>query len=338
MAECPTFIPNSTVTVPICNFTEDLSGNLIKSVYSTFTGKNVSITRIISDNSGVVIVDYGYVGGIYIGKQRNPVTISQRAFVYEEGYRNGNESCKHLLLNCADWLVDNAVYHDNYTIWEYNFPWQKYNMTPPWRSGMAQGQGIQTLTKAYNLTGDERYLKVAGTSLNSFYIEVEEGGVTLKENNGWWYEEYADENGANPRVLNGMVFALLGIHEYYELTGDENAKYLFDKGIIALKDHLFDYDAGDWTYYDAFGNPASKGYHHIHVRQLSQLYDLTNDPIFKEYHNKWKNYNPLPFFIRFIRQPSKLGIAIYVSNFLSLFILFEIIVFLTVKIKKGWLR
>ena len=47
-------------------------------------------SRIILDNSGVPIVDYGYIGGMYIGKQRNPVTISQRAFVYEEEYRNGN--------------------------------------------------------------------------------------------------------------------------------------------------------------------------------------------------------------------------------------------------------
>ena len=134
-----------------------------------------------------------------------------------------------------------------------------------------------------------------------------------------------------------MMFALLGIHEYYELTGDENAKYLFDKGIISLKDHLSDYDAGGWTYYDALGNPASKGYHHIHVKQLSQLYNITKDPYFKKYHDKWKNYedNPPTFFIRFISQPSKSAIAIYISNVLALFIVFEIIVLCAVKIKRS---
>lgn len=324
------------IAFPVCSFTEDISKDLIIATYSALTGKDVG-AKIIFDDAGVPIADYG----ANIGKQRNPVTISNHALVYEKEYRTGNESCKQLLLNCADWLVDNAVQYDNYTIWEYRFPWQGYNMTPPWRSGMAQGKGVQALTKAYNLTGDERYLRVARTSLNSFYIEVENGGVTHKENNGWWYEEYADENGSNPRVLNGMMYALLGIHEYYELTGEDNAKYLFDEGIIALKNHLSDYDAGGWTYYDSLENSASKGYHHTHVRQLSQLYNITNDPIFKEYHNKWKSYedSPLRFFyylknIKWSSRSGKLGIAIYISNFLSLFILLEIIVFSTIRIKK----
>lgn len=327
------------VTFPICNFTEDPSENLIRSVYSIFTGTNAGDNRIILDNSGVPIVDYGR-SGTRVGKQRNPVSISQQAFDYGKKYINGNESCKQLLLNCTDWLVDNAVQYDNYTIWEYNFPWKGYDMTPPWRSGMAQGQGIQALTKAYNLTGDERYLKVARTSLNSFYMEVEDGGVTYKENDGWWYEEYADENGSDPRVLNGMMFALLGIHEYYELTGDENAKYLFDNGIISLKAHLSNYDAGGWTYYDTLGNPASKKYHHIHVRQLSQLYDITNDPVFKGYSAKWKSYedSPLQFFNRFIIRPKKLWVVIYVLNSLSLFILLEIIMFSAAKIKRRRLK
>jgi hypothetical protein len=137
-----------------------------------------------------------------------------------------------------------------------------------------------------------------------------------------------------------MMFALLGIHEYYELAGDENAKYLFDNGIISLKAHLSDYDAGGWTYYDTLGNPASKKYHHIHVRQLSQLYDITNDPVFKEHHDKWKSYedNPLQFFNRFIIGPKKLWVAIYVLNFLSLFILLEIIMLSAAKIKKRRLK
>lgn len=318
------------LTFLVANFTEDASVNIIASVYSIFTGKGPANIEIITDDLGVAIVDHGSINGIYIGKQRNPVTISQKAFEYEEEYKKGNQSSKRLLLNSADWLVDNAVQYDNYTVWEYNYPFATwYNMTPPWRSGMAQGQGIQALTKAYNLTKDEKYLNVAKTSLNSFFIEVDNGGVTLKENNGWWYEEYADENGSNPRILNGMMWALLGINEYYEVTADENAKFLFDKGIASLKDHLPEYDTGHWSYYDAKRTPSSKFYHHVHVVQLSQLYDITEEPIFKEYHDKWKGYedSPLRFYFSFIKL-SRTGIYIYVLNFLSLLILSEIILFL----------
>lgn len=315
------------ITIPLSNFTEDISTKLIVSVLSIFEDKTAS-HNIIYDNSGVPIVDYGYTGGVFIGEQRNPITISQQAFAYEKCYRNGNKSCMRLFLNSTDWLVENAVQYDNFTVWEYDFPWTKYNMTPPWRSGMAQGHGIQALSIAYNLTGDERYLKAARSALNSFYVEIEEGGVTIKEKDGWWYEEYADEEGTNPKVLNGMIFALIGIHEYYKVTGDENAKYLFDKGIIALKNNLANYDAGGWSYYDSAGNLASKNYHQIHVEQLSYLYNITKDPTFKHYHDTWKNYTYPQFFNRFMKQPSKLGVGIIFLNFFALLILFKIFVLL----------
>ena len=324
------------LTFLVANYTEEASGNLITSVYTSFTGKSVNKIEIISDDSGIPVVDYGYMNGIHIGKHRNPVTISQKVFEYEEEYRKGNETSKQLLLNCANWLVDNAVKYDNYTIWEYDYVFAlRYNMTPPWRSGMAQGQGIQALTKAYNITKDEKYLNVARTSLNSFFVEVENGGITHKENNGWWYEEYADENGSNPRILNGMMWAMLGIYEYYELTEDENAKFLFDKGVIALKNHLPEYDTGNWSYYDAMGNPAEKFSHHVHVTQLNMLYDITKEPIFKEYHDKWKGYedSPFRFYFSFLNL-SRTGIYIYVLNFVTLFLLSEIILHLYIKINK----
>ena len=81
----------------ICNFTEDVSERLIKGIYSIFAGK-----EIVLDDSGIPIVGYGYINGIYIGRQRNPVTISQKALYYYESYEKGNESDRQLFLNCSD--------------------------------------------------------------------------------------------------------------------------------------------------------------------------------------------------------------------------------------------
>ncbi len=51
--------------------------------------------------------------------------------------------------------------------------------------------------------------------MNSFYIDVKDGGVTEKSNDkGWWYEEYAGKGGKNPRVLNEMEYTLLGLYDY----------------------------------------------------------------------------------------------------------------------------
>jgi len=121
-------------------------------------------------------------------------------------------------------------------------------------------------------------------------VDVEDGGVTYKtEDKGWWYEEYAHEEAKVSRVLNGMEIALLGIYDYYKYTNDTDAKFLFDKGIIALKNDLPIYDYNGHTYYDALGTLAGTTYHKIHVKITKELYDITNEEIFNDYQKKWSD-------------------------------------------------
>ena len=103
-----------------------VSEELIRGVYWTATGKRG--TTLLLDDAGVPLVDYGYFDGVYVGKQRNPVTIS---------YQAGHEESKQLFLNCLYWLVSNIVYQGQYAVLEYAFDWHYGNMTAPWRSGMA---------------------------------------------------------------------------------------------------------------------------------------------------------------------------------------------------------
>ena len=37
------------------------------------------------------------------------------------------------------------------------------------------------------------------------------------------------------RVLNGMLFIVLGIYDYFEYTNDPDAKLLFNKGVNNIK-------------------------------------------------------------------------------------------------------
>lgn len=135
-------------TLVICNFTEDMSLNLINTA-NPFPEEKTSTTINIIDADGIPIVDYGYINGKYVGRQRNPVVISQKAFSYYENYKKGDVKSKILFLNCANSLVDNSIDYGNYSILEYHFLFEKYGMTDPWRSGMAQGQAIQVLVKAH---------------------------------------------------------------------------------------------------------------------------------------------------------------------------------------------
>lgn len=257
-------------------------------------------SKIYPDKNGVPIVDYGFVspkgesssaekdGYVYIGIQRNPLTVSTQGMTYYYQYLAGNNSSRELFLNCADWLVDNAILEYGVAVWEYEYPWPTYNNTQPFLSGMLQASAVKTLATAYSLTGQEKYIKTARCGLIPFFFDVESGGVTHKDAEGWWYEEYAQPDmEVEPRVLNGHISVLMDLYEYYNLTGDEQAKDLFDRGIGDLKARLPDYDMGNGSLYDSVGNVAAQKYQKIHIRQLDKIYRITRDPYFKLYRDRW---------------------------------------------------
>jgi len=264
--------------------------------YVNLKESNISLIpkdrRMIIDNEGIPFLKLGYIDGVYLGNQLSPLAVSQVAFVNFEDYlKNRNEKSKKFFINNANWLVKNVLKCNNHSILHYHYPWPKYHISKPWCSGMAQGQAIQVMVKAHRITNNKKYLDTAKSLLNSFFVEVKNGGVTYKDSEDrWWYEEYAHKNGKSTRVLNGMIYALLGIYEYYTYTNDKDAKFLFEQGIRALKNDLPNYDCASYSYYDILKYPASK-YHLIHIIQLKELFKITNDAIFQKYHDKWKNFD-----------------------------------------------
>ena len=196
-----------------------------------------------------------------------------------------------------------------------------YSIKKPWRSAMAQGQAIQVLIRAHSITGDQKYLETANKLLNSFFVEVKNGGVTYKSSNGWWYEEYSKEDGKKSRVLNGMNFALFSIYDYYLYTKDPKAKYLFKKGIQAVKNYLPKYEYNkNYSTYDIFKREASARYHSIHILQLNALYRLTGERIFKNYRDRWAAFRPLSQAIRLIIRPTKRGLILFLLAFVIVWI------------------
>ncbi len=227
---------------------------------------------------------------------------------------------KQTVINCANWLVNNIKEKNNnnllYYVWEYDIPLPFYNLQPPWISGMAQGLGIQVLTRAYALSGDNIYLKTARQALTPFFVEVQNGGVTDKDSaDAWWYEEFAHPKAKESRVLNGMEYALVGIYEYYEFSKDPDAYFIFTKGINALKTDIGRYDTGYWTDYDRLGNISSKKYHRLHIALTKMLFKITGERAFKEYAARWSRYQAKFFLREFLKQkPSRIDIAIFLAN------------------------
>lgn len=97
------------------------------------------------------------------------------------------------------------------------------------------------LLREYQLSNDPRYLDVAAKALEWLRKPMEEGGLSVKMSKGVFYEEYP--NIAKPsHVLNGHMWALFGIWDFYRVTGDKVARKMFDDGVLALRAELPKYD------------------------------------------------------------------------------------------------
>ncbi|WP_161486320.1 D-glucuronyl C5-epimerase family protein [Candidatus Nitrosocosmicus hydrocola] len=244
-------------------------------------------------NTSIPIVDYGYLKGNYVGPQLNPITIAHSALKDYNTFQKSNyenETAKAGLLLKADWFLGNSKDMGNYTLLEYEFDFSPYLMKSNWVSGMGQALAIQALIKAHNVSDNDQYLALAKELLNSFFIEVKDGGVTYKDEDGWWYEEYASQlNKQQPRVLNGMGFTLIGIDEYYRYTNSSTAKSLFDLGLKSFIKNLKQYDNNDLSNYDRLGNPADLFYHNVHLEILDKLFRITNNSLLYEQYNTWKD-------------------------------------------------
>ncbi|QDF29513.1 D-glucuronyl C5-epimerase family protein [Halarcobacter anaerophilus] len=225
-----------------------------------------------------------------------PINISQVALhYYKNYYETNNENSKKYFLKLAQWHLNNFTDNGKWGGWycEDNLRESSYNLPSRWISAMSQGFGLSVMIEAYGLTKNKRYLDIAKKVLNSFEISTVDGGISSNWGNNIWFEEYPTT--PQKHVLNGFIFALAGLYDYYKYTKNEKAKILFEDGITALKEHISSFDAGFNSYYSMSENvklhtiASATGwkYHHLHIAQLLWVYTVTGDEYFKSYAHKF---------------------------------------------------
>ncbi len=229
--------------------------------------------------------------------QHNPVTISQYALYNFNRYLNSNnEQEKKLFCKLADWLVHHAEPGANESrVWYYHVDIPFYQLKKPWLSAMAQGQALSALCRAWQLTGDERYLNPARKSFPIFSIPVEEGGIMRNYPDGSLsFEEYPSTPPSY--VLNGLIFALFGLYDFYLADNNDLAYELFKKATVGLKENIAWYDTGFWSFYDLMPpvRLASKRYHRLHILLLQNLSEITGEHLFSEVAERWNHYLKQP--------------------------------------------
>jgi hypothetical protein len=225
------------------------------------------------------------------GWYRNPVTISQYGLQNHAYYTiSPRPSARRAMLRAANWLVrhqgpDGA--------WRYGFAFpvsgMEETLSAGWASGMAQGQAVSLLARAWRMTRTTRYLKAARRALPLLRRPVAKGGVFRKLEGGWWYEEYPTTRGSF--ALNGFMFTLLGLYDLAPWS--KTSKRLYDRGRRTLVKALplFDQPSGPSIYHLGYryGYPVhvSAKYNAIHVIELDALNWIGPDPTLRRYRDRW---------------------------------------------------
>lgn len=246
------------------------------------------------DKNGVILLDY--YGDI--GRQYNPVAIAQYGLGNFNLYLKTKEK-KYLDIarKQGDWLVKNLEKNKfGLKVWMHHFNWTyKKILKAPWYSALSQGSGISLLVRLYKETNKGEYLNKAKEALESMFVEIKDGGVKYIDKKGnVWLEEYILYPDSPTHILNGFIWALWGIWDYYLITKDERALKLFNSCVKTLKENLSRYDIGFWSLYDLsrqlLKTIASFFYHNLHIVQLKIMFKLTKEPIFEFYAKKWQKY------------------------------------------------
>jgi heparosan-N-sulfate-glucuronate 5-epimerase len=181
--------------------------------------------------------------------------------------------------------------HDHIGLWIYDFrDTRAYNIRPPMYSAMVQGYGISVLLRAYDLTKKEAFIDAAERALCAYDFDVRHMGVRSVFRGYTFYEEAPSTPPSC--ILNGFVFALVGLYDFVRFNGNIKAKLRFDEGINTLVNCLTLYDTGYWSRYNLMYHNfiASRYYHDIHVLQLKLLYMITRQQVFGDYAGKWECY------------------------------------------------
>ena len=267
-----------------------LQSDTLGEYYMTFLGKADYPGEY--DEKGIPLLNYHGK----IGLQYNPIAIAQYGLGNFNLYKRTKEANRLLnFLGAANWLITNLERNmRGLWVWNHNFNFEYYTLLKaPWYSALAQGNGISVLVRAHELTNRPCYLEAATRAFQSFKTGVDDGGVTfIDERGNIWFEEYIVDPPTH--ILNGFIWAMWGVYDYFLATGSVLAQQLFYQTTETLAENLSRYDTGFWSLYDQSKTRmkmlASEFYHKLHIVQLKILYKLTGQNTFRRYAEKWENY------------------------------------------------
>jgi len=286
------------------------SGNTLDYYYFLFPRNPKKLNRLISafDNNGVPL-NKSYIDVESTNLHYYPISIGQYGLaIFNQWNKNKDLKDLEIFFSINQWFVENVI-HDELlgSYWLTEVPKPEFKIKTPWKSAFTQSRAISVLLRAWQMTRETNYLKLASKALIPFTIPIESGGVAVDLTEEMaYYEEYVAEKPT--RILDGAMFSLFGVYDFIRATKDlpgceesnQLAKKIFRKGVNGLKYWLPKFDMGYWVFYNRCeiegypqNDPCTIGYLRLVTDQLEIMGNLTEDTFFYQYSKKFQLYlNP----------------------------------------------
>jgi hypothetical protein len=310
----PTYTPDpawqDTVASAMSN-TAALPGIYLRATADyTATGDylNYSQWLTFTNGSNVRLDAKGIPQVLYNGQwYYNAVTVSQYCLVQYGRWLAGAADAWLKLAQAADRLM---VMQSADGSFAYLFQFPRYYdparpMAPGWLSGMAQGQALSCLSRAYRVSAEQRKLDAGNLALYKMMQPVSAGGTTdsmksLDPSLGDYpiIEEYTDPV-AGRYTLNGWMFAMLGVYDWGQLSTftRQPAGWFFGRNMDTLLNALPYFDVGGASSYDLvhlshgprlpFIHPA---YQPVHLYLLHALNSIQPNALLSDTEARWYGY------------------------------------------------
>ena len=230
-------------------------------------------TPALLDGQGIPLFDPTSVR-LTGGPLYHPILIIQYGLASHDRALDGDREAEATFFKCARWIEEHASEEPlgRFVVWPYAFPLRTPSVRPPWISGMAQGQALSLLTRAYLKTQSSRTADVVHRAARSFCYSIREGGVVSEFSSGAFFiEEVAHAPAIH--ILNGCLFGLFGLYEYLRVFDDAELQPVLEKCLQGVDEVLPLFDMGWWSRYSlgVRWHIAPPYYHAVHIRQLKQL-------------------------------------------------------------------
>jgi hypothetical protein len=185
-------------------------------------------------------------------------------------------------------LIGLAAQRDGGLTWEYYFNFE--GGRAPWTSAMSQATALEALTRAYQATGNQYYLVIAGQTLPVFTVGPP-GGVAVRTALGTRFLQYTFSPGSS--ILNAFLQALIGLGDYAKGSGNPEAAQLFAAGNAEALAEVPQFDTGAWSLYQP-GVEDDLSYHELVTSFLQQLCKMTAAPVYCTTAQHFQSYLTTP--------------------------------------------